>query len=72
MEVLLEDQEIGSLDAGSDNDEEGMEISCLKVDYPALNIVTVANVNNDISAQTFQALTRDTFSGSNTRPLSII
>jgi hypothetical protein len=63
---------MGSPDAGSDNDEGGMEILRLKVDYPASNIVTIANVNNDISAQTFQAMTRNTFSGSNARPISII
>jgi hypothetical protein len=49
-----------------------MEISNLKVENPESNVVTIANVNDDISAQTFQVLTRDTFFNSNARPLSII
>jgi hypothetical protein len=49
-----------------------MEISNLEVENPASNAVTIADVNNDISAQTFQVLTCDAFSNSNARPLSII
>jgi hypothetical protein len=49
-----------------------MEISNLEVENPASNVVTIANVNDDISAQTFQVLTCDAFSSSNVRPLSII
>jgi hypothetical protein len=71
-EVLLAIPEFGGLDEGSGDNEDGMEISNLEVENPASNVVTIADVNDDISAQTFQVLTRDAFSNSNVRPLSII
>jgi hypothetical protein len=49
-----------------------MEISNLEVENPASNVVTIADVNNDISVQTFQVLTCNAFFNSNARPLSII
>jgi hypothetical protein len=64
--------EFGGPDDGSGDDEGGMEISNLEVENPVSNVVTIADVNDDISAQTFQALTRNAFSNSNARPLSII
>jgi hypothetical protein len=67
-EVLLAIPEFGGPDDGSGDDEDGMEISNLKVENPVSNVVTIADVNDDISAQTFQVLTRDTFSNSNVRP----
>jgi hypothetical protein len=71
-EVLLAIPVFGGPDDGSGDDEDGMEISNLEVENPASNVVTIADVNNDISAQTFQVLMRNTFSNSNARPLSII
>jgi hypothetical protein len=64
--------ELRGPDDGSGDDEDGMEISNLEVENPASNVVTIADVNDDISVQTFQVLTCDAFSNSNARPLSII
>jgi hypothetical protein len=54
------------------SEEEGMEVDEFAEENPATNVVTVADTNHDISAQAFQALTRDAFSISRARPLSII
>jgi hypothetical protein len=64
--------EFGGPDDGSGDDKGGMEISNLEVENPASNVVTITDINDDISAQTFQVLTHDAFSNSNARPLSII
>jgi hypothetical protein len=71
-EVLLEVLEFRGPDNGSGDNEDGMEISSLEVENPASNVVTIANVNDDISAQTFQVIMRDAFFNSNARLSSII
>jgi hypothetical protein len=38
-----------------------MNVDDFKAEAPALNVVTITDVNDDISAQTFRTLTADVF-----------
>jgi hypothetical protein len=49
-----------------------MEVVKFEEENPTTNVVTVTNTNQDISVQTFQALTRDAFSTSHACPLAIL
>jgi hypothetical protein len=74
----FEDQEMDELEMeelgfdSNEEKEEGMRVSQLEAENLASNIVTIAGVNNDILAQTFQALMQDTFFTSNVHLLSIL
>jgi hypothetical protein len=57
MEVLLAIPEYRGPDDGSGDNEGGMEISNLEVENPMSNVVTIADANDDVLAQTFQVLT---------------
>jgi hypothetical protein len=70
--LVVEDQEMEDEEMISSEEEEGMEVDEFEEENPATNVVTIADTNHDISAQTFQTLTRDAFSISRARPLSII
>jgi hypothetical protein len=70
--LVMDDRKVEDEEMISSEEEEGMEVDEFEEENPATNIVTIADTNRDISAQTFQALTRDTFSISCTHPLAII
>jgi hypothetical protein len=84
--LLLVDEKSGSTNAGkgkvldegdmegtySSDEENGMEVDRVEPDNPVSNIVTISDVNEGISAQTFRMMTADVFSNSNARPLVIL
>jgi hypothetical protein len=86
LRLPLVDEKGGSTNAGkgkmldegdmegaySSDEENGMEVDRVEPDNPASNIVTISDVNEGISAQTFRMMTADAFSNSNTRPLAIL
>jgi hypothetical protein len=70
--LVVEDQEMEDEEMFSSDEEEGMEVDKFEEENPTTNVVTVADTSQDISVQTFQALTRDAFSISHTHPLAIL
>jgi hypothetical protein len=58
--------------AYSSDEENGMEVDRVEPDNPASNVVTISDVNEGISAQTFRMMTADAFSNSNAHPLMIL
>jgi hypothetical protein len=59
-------------DSYSSNEETGMEVDRVEPENPASNVVTIADVDDSISAQTFRMMTADGFSLSNACPLAIL
>ncbi|KAJ7321811.1 hypothetical protein DFH08DRAFT_969698 [Mycena albidolilacea] len=70
--LVVEDLEMEDKGLLSSDEEEGMEVDKFEEENPATNVVTLADTNQDISVQTFQALTRDAFSISHAHPLAIL
>ncbi|KAJ7323647.1 hypothetical protein DFH08DRAFT_969194 [Mycena albidolilacea] len=56
----------------SSDEENGMEVDRVEPENPVSNVVTISDVNEGISAQTFRMMTADVFSHSNVHPLTIL